>query len=142
MTHPSCRYELFPHDADVGVRGFGTTLEEAFEQAALAMTAAITDPATIAIQKRMDFDCAAPDHDLLLVDWLNALVYAMSDRNMLFGRFEVHVDDHRLHGSAWGERADRQRHEPAVEVKGATLTGLKVSRTPDGIWLAQCVIDV
>jgi tRNA nucleotidyltransferase (CCA-adding enzyme) len=142
MTRRPCHFELFPHDADVGVRGFGSTLEEAFEQAAVAMTAAITDPAKIVDQDRLDFDCAAPDHDLLLIDWLNALVYAMSDRNMLFGRFEVHIDDHRLHGSAWGEPVDRRRHEPAVEVKGATMTSLDVSRGPDGIWQAQCVIDV
>ena len=142
MTRPPCRYELFPHDADVGVRGFGSTLEDAFEQAAVAMTAAITDPAKIVDQERLDFDCAAPDRDLLLIDWLNALVYAMSDRNMLFGRFEVHIDDNRLHGSAWGEPVDRRRHEPAVEVKGATMTSLDVSRGADGVWQAQCVIDV
>lgn len=142
MNHSRCRYELFPHDADVGVRGFGATLEEAFEQAALAMTAAITDPSTVAAREKLDFDCAAPDHDLLLADWLNALVYAMSDRNMLFGRFEVHIDDHHLHGSAWGEPADRRRHQPAVEVKGATLTGLDVVHAADGVWQAQCVIDV
>ena len=106
------------------------------------MTAAITDPAKVVAREKLDFACAAPDHELLLIDWLNALVYAMSDRNMLFGRYEVHIDDNHLQGSAWGEPVDRRRHEPAVEVKGATLTGLEVSRSADGIWQAQCVIDV
>lgn len=150
MTEPAgsamaplpARFELFPHDADVGVRGVGSTLEEAFEQAALAMTAAVTDPANVASELRLDFDCAAPDLELLLADWLNAIVYAMADRNMLFGRFEARIDGRRLRGSAWGEPADPRRHEPAVEVKGATLTGLRVFRGADGAWRAECVIDV
>jgi tRNA nucleotidyltransferase (CCA-adding enzyme) len=69
-------------------------------------------------------------------------VYAMSTRNMLFGRFEVRIEDNRLFGKAWGEKADKARHEPAVEVKGATLTSLRISQAPDGTWQAQCVIDV
>lgn len=135
-------YEHFPHDADVGVRGFGPTLEAAFEQAALAMTAVITDPSRVADRERVDFECTAPDDDLLLNDWLNALIYAMADRHLLFGRFEVHIRDGRLRASAWGEAADPQRHEPAVEIKGATLTGLEVSRDAHGLWRAQCVLDV
>lgn len=142
MTEKACYYEHFPHEADVGVRGFGPTLEAAFEQAALAMTAVITDPSKVADRERLEFECTAPDHDLLLNDWLNALVYAMADRNMLFGRFEVRIRDGRLRASAWGEPADPRRHEPAVEVKGATLTGLEVAREPGGLWRAQCVLDV
>jgi tRNA nucleotidyltransferase (CCA-adding enzyme) len=142
MTQDAGCYEHFPHDADVGVRGFGPTLEAAFGQAALAMTAVITDPSKIADRERMDLECTAPDYDLLLNDWLNALIYAMADRHMLFGRFEVHIEDGRLRASAWGEPADRRRHEPAVEVKGATLTGLEVSRDANGLWRAQCVLDV
>ncbi len=142
MTEKACYYEHFPHEADVGVRGFGPTLEAAFEKAALSMTSVITDPTKEADTERLEFECTAPDHDLLLNDWLNALVYAMADRNMLFGRFEVRIRDGRLRASAWGEPADPRRHEPAVEVKGATLTGLEVAREPGGLWRAQCVLDV
>ena len=41
------RWEHFPHDADIGVRGIGASKEEAFEQAALALTAVLTDPRTV-----------------------------------------------------------------------------------------------
>jgi len=60
---------------------------------------------------------------------------------MLFGRFEVKLSDHCLDGTAWGEPIDVARHEPAVEVKGATLTCLRVTQDADG-WIAQCVVDV
>ena len=136
------RWEHFPHEADVGVRGLGTTLEQAFEQAALALTAVITDPAAVAPEETFRLSCAAPDPELLLVDWLNTLIYEMVTRDMLFSRFEVHVAGERLSAQVWGERLDARRHHPAVEVKGATYTALKVARQPDGNWLAQCVVDV
>jgi SHS2 domain-containing protein len=136
------RWEHFPHEADIGVRGRGATLAEAFEQAALAMTAAITDPALVAERALVELACEAPDEELLLVDWLNALVYEMATRKLLFSRFEVRIDGRRLAARAWGEPADAARHQPAVEVKGATYTELRVARGADGGWLAQCVVDV
>jgi SHS2 domain-containing protein len=78
----------------------------------------------------------------LLVDWLNALVYEMATRRMLFGAFVVAIEGPQLKATAWGEPVDRVRHEPAVEVKGATYTSLCVERRSDGMWLAQCVVDV
>jgi SHS2 domain-containing protein len=66
----------------------------------------------------------------------------MATRHMLFGRFEVRIDGDQLEGRAWGEPVDVARHHPAVEVKGATLTQLRVAKEPDGTWVAQCVVDV
>ncbi len=136
------RWQHFAHGADIGVRGIGATENEAFEQAATALTAVITDPARVAPSIEISVRCEASDHEALLVDWLNALVYEMAVRGMLFRRFEVHIDGNRLRGRAWGEEVDIARHEPAVEVKGATYTSLSVGRTAGGEWVAQCVVDV
>lgn len=136
------RWEHFAHGADIGVRGVGRTPAQAFEQAALALTAVVTDPATVAAGTAVDIACEAPDTELLLADWLNALVYEMQVRSMLFGRFEVSIEGTRLAARAWGEPVDVARHQPAVEVKGATYTQLAVRRLDDGSWLAQCVVDV
>lgn len=136
------QWEHFAHEADMGVRGFGGSKEEAFEQAALALTGVVTDLEKLQPNEVIDINCEAPDDELLFVDWLNALVYEMSTRNMLFSRFEVHIEGQKLTGKAWGERVDVVRHQPAVEVKGATYTALKVSQDRVGDWLAQCVVDV
>ncbi len=135
-------WEHFPHDADIGVRGIGSSKAEAFAQAATALTAVITDPAAVAAGTAVAISCTAPDDAVLLVDWLNALVYEMATRRMLFGRFDVAIDDDRLTATAWGEYVDRARHQPAVEVKGATFTCVLVARDLDGTWRAQCVVDV
>ena len=136
------RWEHFPHDADIGIRGIGASKEEAFAQAALALTAVITDPRAVVPQDMVEMTCEAPDDELLFVDWLNALVYEMATRHMLFSRFEVHLAEEQLRARAWGEVVDVARHQPAVEVKGATYTELVVKQDPSGAWLAQCVVDV
>ena len=135
-------WEHFPHEADMGVRGIGPTREAAFEGAALALTAVITDPAEVIPAQKVSIICQAPDDELLLVDWLNALVYEMATRKMLFGRFEVHFNDHSLQATAWGEPVEVTRHRPAVEVKGATYTELSLKQDEQGRWIAQCVVDV
>lgn len=143
-TPSSARWETFAHGADVGVRGFGPTLAEAFEQAALALTGAVTSPERVAPTECVAITCEAPDRELCLYEWLNALIYEMDVRRMLFGRYEVELDreGRKLTGRAFGEPVDVGRHEPAVEVKGATLTALEVTGDGDRGWLAQCIVDV
>jgi SHS2 domain-containing protein len=90
----------------------------------------------------VEIRCLAPDLEYLFVEWLNALVYEMDTRQMLFSRFSVHVDGEHLRAEAWGEPVDVVRHRPAAEVKGATMTALQVAQDADGRWHAQCVVDV
>jgi len=139
---PEKFWENFSHGADIGVRGIGATIEEAFEQAALALTGVITDVRTVEPVDEVKVECAAPDEEMLLAEWLNELVYQMAIRRMLFSRFEVRMNKDHLTGTVWGEPVDVEKHKPAVEVKGATYTELKVDRGINGRWLAQCVVDV
>jgi len=132
----------FPHDADIGVCGVGPTLAAAFEQAALAMTAVMTKPAKIELKESIQIECVAPNAELLFVDWLNAIIFEMATRGMLFGAFKVSLDGLRLRGVATGEPISVERHSPAVEIKGATLTELSVREDRPREWRAQCVVDV
>jgi len=131
----------FPHAADIGVEGWGPTLAVAFEQAALALTAAVTS-AKVQPSIEVAIECQAPDRELLFVEWLNAVIYEMAVRKMVFGRFEVSITGNQLQGKLWGEGIDPARHEPACEPKGATYTSLRVSQSENGIWSARCVVDV
>ena len=135
-------WEHFPHGADIGVRGWGATLAQAFEEAAVALTHIVTD-SDIQPLREVIVSCHAPDAELLLVEWLNAVIYEMAVGHMLFARFAVAIDDDlHLYGSLWGEPVDIARHAPAVEPKGATCTALHVVQEHDGHWTAGCVVDV
>jgi tRNA nucleotidyltransferase (CCA-adding enzyme) len=136
------RWEHFPHGADMGIRGFGPTPARAFEQTALAMTAVVTELGLVRLETAIEIEAEAPTLDLLLIDWINTLVFEMADKRMVFGAFNVDIDNGRLHGKALGEAVSRERHAPAVEVKGATFTELAVVEDRPGCWRAQCIVDV
>ncbi|WP_018231818.1 archease [Thioalkalivibrio thiocyanodenitrificans] len=135
-------WQHFPHEADMGVRGHGETLAAAFEQAGLALTAVITDLDGVEPREPVEIRCQAPDPEILLYDFLNSLVYEIAVGGRLFSRFEVEINGEHLSARTWGEPVDVGRHQPAVEVKGATFTQLRVQQQPDGHWIAQCVLDI
>jgi SHS2 domain-containing protein len=134
-------WEHFEHRADIGIRGFGNTLAEAFEQAAFAMSAVVTEISLIKPATAIGIRCSELDKDTLLYDWLNALIYEMATRKMLFSRFEVNIEHGKLEATAYGEDIDIERHQPSVEIKGATYTELAVYKDEQH-WVAQCVLDV
>lgn len=133
---------LYAHGADVGIRGEGATVAEAFAAAAGALTAVVCEPAGVAARERVGIRCEAADLEELFYEWINALVFEMTTRQMLFVRFDVRIEGTRLDADAWGERIDVARHQPAAEVKGATYTDLRVQPSGPGRWIAQCVVDV
>ncbi len=135
-------WEHYEHTADMGIRGFGATKEEAFEQAALAMIAVTVDPKSIRQNEAVEISCEEEDAELLFAAYLNKIIYEMATRNMLFSKFEVHIEDGKLKAKMWGEKIDHERHKPTVEIKGATYSGLKVSQDKNGTWIAQCVVDI
>lgn len=135
------RYETFEHEADIGVRGYGSSIEAAFENAAQALYSVIVNVQSVRQKEKRTVSVSATDPELLLVEWLNALLSLSDIERIVFSRFEVRISDTTLNGTAWGEQLDRNRHEPGVEVKGATYHMLSVRREGDQ-YVAQCVVDV
>jgi SHS2 domain-containing protein len=135
------KFETFEHEADIGVRGFGASIEEAFEHAAGAMYSVMIEPDTVEPAARKTVFVEAPDSELLLVEWLNALLSLTDIERMVFSKFKVKISGTSLSGIAWGEPLDRKKHEPKVEIKGATYHMLKIE-IRDGRYIAQCVVDV
>ena len=145
--HIQPHWEHYEHERGIGVRGFGETVAEAFEQAALATTAAVTSLSAVAPWEAVTIRCQAPNHDLLLDEWLNALIHEMAEKKMLFSRFAVRIDGERLTAEALGEGIDPSRHRPVVELQRARVhepevnATLPVAKHGDG-WVAQTVVRV
>jgi tRNA nucleotidyltransferase (CCA-adding enzyme) len=135
-------WEHYSHPADIGIRGFGPSKEEAFTQAALALTAIIADLKTVEPKEEVKISCQDQDDEFLFVDWLNAVIYEMATRQMLFSRFDVSIGSEHLLARVFGEKIDVKKHSPVVEVKAATYTDLKVGQDKNGDWVVQCVVDV
>jgi SHS2 domain-containing protein len=134
-------YETFEHEADIGIRGFGNSIAEAFENAAAALYSIQVNINVVKPEVQRTVTVSAPDRELLLVEWLNALLSLSDIDHMVFSKFNVKIEGTILTGTAWGEKLDQERHEPNVEIKGATYYMLKVMEA-DGRFVAQCVVDV
>ncbi len=138
------RFEYLDHTADVEVRGVGDTVEEAFCAAAAGMFDLMVDLKDILPRVRLPVEVSAPRLELLLVEWLSALLGEKEISGLIFSRFNVKIDrfpdGFRLSGEGWGEEIDQARHRPKIEVKGVSYAGLCVEKR-DGSWIAQCVLD-
>lgn len=137
-------YETFEHEADVGVRGFGKTMEEAFQNGAKAMFSVMVDLDKVEPEREVEISCEAQDNETLFVEWLNELLSIADIKSMVFSKFEVKVDEtdgKKLHGFAYGEELSQKKHRPKIEVKAATYSQMKVYKEKD-IWIAQCIVDI
>ncbi len=134
-------YETFEHEADMGIRGSGETLEEAFENGARAMFSIMLDLVGVEPEEKVEISCSAPDRETLFVEWLNELLTQASLREMVFSDFKIEsLEKDSLRGYAYGERLDKKKHRLKVEVKAATYSMLKVYKNEK--YVAQCVVDV
>ncbi|HNP51491.1 MAG TPA: archease [Nitrosomonas nitrosa] len=130
----------FEHDADIGIIGQGTTIEHAFEAAAQAVFAIVTDLDALQPATLVDFTFEEDDVELALVTWLNLLLGKARELGMVFCRFHLQRQNNQWHGEALGEKW-RSDLEHGTEVKGATLTMLSVKQIGMS-WEARCVVDV
>lgn len=135
-------FKHYDHIADMGIEGVGIDKGQAFEQAALALTALVTDPKTIMKKDSIAVELNAEDDTELLYIWLSRVVYQMAVSNMLFCDFKVKIQGSNLFGVMTGEIYSPQRHDAAVEIKAITYMDLEVKKLSDGQYSAKCVVDI
>jgi len=123
-------YELIDHTADIGVKAFGTDLSEAFAHAAKAMFDIITDSSKIQAKGEYQIDLSADDMEQLLVDWLDELLFLQGAENLVFGEFEVRVNEEScsLSATVSGEEFDTEKHKIGMEIKAVTYHMLEVKK--------------
>jgi len=121
-------YDLIDHTADIGVKAYGKTLSEAYENVAKAMFDIITDSSEIESVGQYDIKLEAPDLEQLLVDWLSELLFLNSAKNLVFGFFKVYLDEknHSLTATVFGEKYNISKHKIGAEVKAVTYHMLEV----------------
>ncbi len=139
-------YRHLEHDADIGILGIGATIEEAFEQGALAMFAVQLDPDTVVKKRELEVEVSAGGLPELFVELINELV-ALADLNDLaLAELRLHElreteEGWALKAKALGEPLDPDRHGLRTEVKAATYSGLRLTEEADGYHI-QCVLDI
>ncbi|WP_440952718.1 archease [Methanococcoides sp. FTZ1] len=145
MQSPGQRYEYLEHTADAKFRAYGKTVEEAFENAALAMFNVMINTSKVDCTHTEKIELTAPEIDDLLVEWLSELLFIFEVDFISFGKFEVESitkenGEYRLSASASGEEIDLEKHEIDTEVKAVTYNDLKAEETPEG-FMVQVTVD-
>ncbi|MCL6472846.1 MAG: archease [Firmicutes bacterium] len=135
-------FEVLEHTADVGLRSYGNTLKEVFENAAIGMFSLITDLENVKSVLSEEVYVEAEDRESLLVEWLNELLYRFEVRYRVFKRFEILEWDgeYHLHAVAYGEPLDLGRHQILTQIKACSYHMLKIEH--NDIWSAQVIFDV
>lgn len=143
-------FEFLEHTADVLVRAYGKTLEEALANIAKGMFEIMTDTSKISPQISVIVNVCGYDIENLVYRWLEELLYHHDANNYVFGRFDIEsineeiVDNERLicvRAKAYGEEFDKQKHEPRTVVKAVTYHQMRIGKTDDE-WLIDVVFDI
>ncbi|MBN2127017.1 MAG: archease [Candidatus Diapherotrites archaeon] len=139
-------FELFEHTADIGLRGKGKTLEEAFSECGNALLEVMSFRNKTDEKKSIEVNCSAESKENLLVNYLNELLYIMDSKDYLFKRIEVKSILEKeakffLKAECFGEKLDFSKHELKTEVKAATYSGLKIQKK-NNEFIAECIADV
>lgn len=135
-------WELFDHQADVGLLVRGRDGAELFAEAGCALLSLLCDPAAVEARQRYELTGDADAVEELLVDWLNHLVYLFEGERVVWCRIEVPVWRRTCYRAVLdGEPADPDRHELRGIVKAATYHELSVEQDASG-WTARVILDV
>jgi SHS2 domain-containing protein len=139
-------FEILEHPADVGFRAYGATLEELFQNSALAMLSLGCAPEGVKELERREIAVHATDVESLLFSWLAEILAAGDAEQLVFCRAEVlnlvaSESGFEVRGAVYGEEFDRERHSAGTYIKAVTYHQLCVERMEDG-WRAQVFLDV
>ncbi len=135
-------FETFDHTADVGLRIRAADLTSLFEEAGRGLFSLLVDnPDEVRPVDESTIDITGDQHDYLLFDWLNELLYRFETQQLAISKFDVELDENGIHAKLWGECVDPERHKLAHEVKAITYHQLTVEESSAG-WLAEVIVDI
>jgi SHS2 domain-containing protein len=140
------KFEFLEHTADVYIRAHGKTMEEAYENGALAMFEVMTDTDEITQMQEETLEVEAEDQYALLYSWLEALLVKFETENMLYSKFQItnwkETDENfKFKAKIWGEKFDPKKHPQRVGVKAVTYHRMVIIRERDQV-LLEFILDI
>lgn len=145
MQNDLNNFKYIDHTADAKFIAYGQTIEEAFENAALAMMNVMIKTDTISDNIIHEVILQSPNLDDLLFDWLSEFLFLMDAENLIFGKFKViniqqKSENFNLIANIYGECIDHSKHFFDTEVKAATYNEMLIHKVENG-WILQVTVD-
>lgn len=136
------RYKEFEHTADIGVKIYGNTLEELFQNAGYALFDTIVNAAAITPAISRTVEISGVDSEMLLMNWLRELLYLCSVHQEVYVKFELDsLKTDALKATIKGEPLDPDKHDFRTEIKAITYHQFSVKHEND-LWQAHIIFDV
>lgn len=140
------KFEFLEHTADVYIRAYGKTMEEAYGNSALAMFEVMTDTDKIAQTQQENLQVEAEDQYALLYNWLEVLLVKFETEGMLYSKFEITdwketEENFRFKAKVWGEKYDATKHPQKVGVKAVTYHRMMIIREKESAVL-EFILDI
>ena len=138
------KYEYFDVTADIGFKAYGNDLNEAFENAGLAIFNIISDTSNVDSSIVKSFEITSEDEVSLLYDYLEELLFYHEVDFMLFCDFDVEIkrigDAFNLKAKIKGESINWDKHERKTEIKAITFHMMDVKKTSH--YELQAIVDL
>jgi SHS2 domain-containing protein len=140
------KFTFLEHTADVYIAALGKTLEEAFENAALAMFEVMTDTEKVSPDVEDSVEVEAEDEYALLYSWLEALLVKFETKNMLYSKFKIAnieetAEGFRIKAVVWGEKFNAEKHTQKVGVKAVTYHRMEIIKELTKVRL-EFILDI
>lgn len=159
LDSPSCmrhnrkvnmeRFSLLDISGDIGISTAGATLSDVFVNAGMALYCLTTDIKAVREQLSREVHVEAATCDVLLVRFLNELIFLLDSEQFIGHRIEIDALQCDLHCSEpvflsariQGEEFSPVRHEQRLLLKAATYHKLRLEQQKDG-WYAEVIFDI
>ncbi len=140
------KFEFLEHTADILIAAYGQTMQEAFENSALAMFEVMTDTTTVNPTQQDTVEVEAEDEYALLYGWLEALLVKFEVNGMLYSKFKIdslieNNDGFKLNATIWGEKYSKEKHPQKVAVKAVTYHRMEIIKEQDKVTL-EFILDI
>jgi len=142
----SKRFEFLEHTADVYIAAYGVSLEEAFENAALATFETMTETEKVESKVEDNIEAEGYDEYALLYNWLEALLIKFETTENLYSKFKISKiektsDGFKLNAKIWGETFNPEKHPQKVGIKAVTYHQMEILKKPKMVTV-KFILDI
>jgi SHS2 domain-containing protein len=135
-------FEIIDHTADIGIVAYGADIKQVFANAALGLFNLMADLDNLKEDVKREIELSAEDVEVLLVEWLNELIYISEVEHIIFKRFEINeLSNTQLKATCFGEKIKPGQHRLKREIKAATYHMLRLDKE-DGGYKVQIIFDI
>ena len=136
------KFEIFPHTADIGIRVYGETLKQLFENAGEGTLFLMREESGIYLENEICFEIEASFIELLLNKFLNEFIYLFDSKFFIIKEFKIDIfNENYIKGIFFGETFNEKKHKIKYAIKACTLEDMIIEKV-DNLYKVDIIFDI